>query len=317
VFKPEEARMLRALANDRSTQVLQVGLQRRYSQFYRMAQQMVVKGMLGEVTHIKSQWHLNPGWIMKPDLARDKNWRLFREFSGGLTAELVSHQIDLANWMFDDTPQFVTGVGGLDWRKDGRDIYDDISLILRYPHGQKLNATSIGTNHHLALFGGARKEAGELILGTEGSIEITLGDEHDPPFALWFVEPGAKVERAEGRTEPAFFAGATAAKAGGDLRGYPILLRRDFPSDDDSFLKREMKYARRWLYAKGIEVPEEERNPVETQMEEFFQCCRTGVTPKADLDAGLNVSAFVILANLAMDEGRRVRADEFDRLVTS
>ena len=35
------------------------------------------------------------------------NWRLFREYSGGLVAELASHQIDVADWMLGMTPESV------------------------------------------------------------------------------------------------------------------------------------------------------------------------------------------------------------------
>jgi len=131
VFKPEEVHALRALKEQHPKQVLQVGLQRRYSRFYRTAKQMIDKGMLGEVTHVKAQWHRNPGWRMRqyPDRQRERNWRLFREFSGGLTAELASHQIDVATWMFGHEPEFVVGVGGLDFIRDGRDVYDNIQLI--------------------------------------------------------------------------------------------------------------------------------------------------------------------------------------------
>ncbi|MDX2270291.1 MAG: Gfo/Idh/MocA family oxidoreductase, partial [Bryobacter sp.] len=51
VFKPEEVHALRALANSKPKQVLQVGLQRRYSKFYQTAKEMIDKGMLGTVTH--------------------------------------------------------------------------------------------------------------------------------------------------------------------------------------------------------------------------------------------------------------------------
>ena len=71
--------------------------------------------------------------------------------------------------------------------------------------------------------------------------------------------------------------------------------------DGESFLRKELKYARRWLYAKGVALPTEDRNPVEVQMESFFDWCRTGSTPKADVEVGLANSAAVILSNLAMD----------------
>lgn len=312
VFKPEEIHALRTLAESKTDQVLQVGLQRRYSQFYQIAKQMVSKGMLGEVTHIHAVWHRNPGWTMKPKEPRERNWRLFREFSGGLTAELASHQIDVANWMFADVPEFVTGVGGLDYMKDGRDVYDNIALIFKYPGNQKLTYTSISTNNHLPLFGGTRTEFGELIMGTEGSIEITVGSDLEPTQALWYYEPVAKVEKTA--ETKAAFAGATLTSTGRSARGFPILLPRDQFNGEESFLERETKYARRWLYSKGIATPREDGNPVDFELAGFFESIRTGKTPKAGLDAGLEDSTAVILSNLAMDENRRVYFSEIEKM---
>jgi predicted dehydrogenase len=104
VFKPEEAHMLRAQVAQHPKQVFQVGLQRRYSSFYQLAKQMVDKGLLGNVTHVHAQWHRNPGWRMN-----GFNWRLYREYSGGLAAELASHQIDVADWIFGSTPDSTRG----------------------------------------------------------------------------------------------------------------------------------------------------------------------------------------------------------------
>jgi predicted dehydrogenase len=319
VFKPEEIHALRALAKEHPKQVLQVGLQRRYSKFYQTAKQMIEKGMLGKVTHIYAQWHRNPGWRMRkapdPKRQREWNWRLFREFSGGLTAELGSHQIDVATWMFGTEPEFVVGVGGLDFIKDGRDVYDNIQLIFTYPGGRKLMYSAISTNKHLPLFQGTRTEFGEMIMGTEGTIEITVGTDEEPAIGLWYYEPGPPtVEKAAGVKEKPVIAGATLASTGRGQVGLPLLFERDQITGKESFLARELKYARLWLYKRGIMVPEEDRNPVDVQMDEFFQCCRTGARPKADLEVGLADSTAVILANLAMDEGRRVYFHEIEKM---
>jgi predicted dehydrogenase len=117
VFTPEEVHGLRALCASHPKQVLQTGLQRRYSQVYQMARQMIDKGMLGRVTHIQAQWHRNGDWrrpIKDKKLEEQINWRLYRKYSGGLAAELASHQIDIADWMFASTPVSVVGVGGID-----------------------------------------------------------------------------------------------------------------------------------------------------------------------------------------------------------
>ncbi len=317
VFKADEVHALRALSNERPRQVLQVGLQRRYSRFYQAARQMIEKGMLGTVTHVQAWWHRNPGWTMRPDPVRQKerNWRLFRDYSGGLVAELASHQIDVADWMFGSHFDFVTGVGGLDFAKDGRDVYDNVQLIYSYPNGRKLMYSSISTNKHLPLFHGARTEFGEMIMGTDGTIHITVGSDNEPAIGMWFYEPSPKLTEAEKKErEKAMLVGATLAATGKGARGLPILFERDRITGRESFLSREMKYARMWLYSRGVMVPEEDKNPVDVMLEEFFQCVRTGARPKADLEVGLGDSVGVILSNLAMDEGRRVYFKEIDNM---
>ena len=324
VHKPEEVHALRALCAEHPNQVMQVGLQRRYSVFYQTAREMVRQGMLGEVTHIRGQWHRNSSQRRAlpkgagPEMERKVNWRMYREYAGGNTAELASHQIDVADYIFGGPPEFVVGVGGIDYYKDGRDTYDNIQLIYTYPKGRKLIYTSISTNSHLDLLQAQRMEFGEVIMGTAGTIEITVGDDNRPAIGLWYREPEAVNTGTyiQGTKAPApTKAGATMTTAAA-TKGVPLLLPRDAPSANDSFLSREAKFGRRWLYAKGIMVPEEDRNPVNVELEEFLQCCRnpTRMKPKSDLEVGLNDSIAVILSNLAMDEGRRVNFSEIDKM---
>jgi carboxyl-terminal processing protease len=70
----------------------------------------------------------------------------------------------------------------------------------------------------------------------------------------------------------------------------------------------------RWLTAKGILVQEEAKNPVDVELESFFQNCRDGKTPRADLEIGMNDAIAVILSNLAMDEGRKVYFNEIEKM---
>ncbi|HZU26826.1 MAG TPA: Gfo/Idh/MocA family oxidoreductase [Bryobacteraceae bacterium] len=312
VFKPYEVHALRALAAQHPKQVLQVGLQRRYSKFYQIAKQMVDKGLLGDVTHVQAQWHRNPGWVM-----RGFNWRLYQEYSGGLAAELASHQVDVADWMFGSRPDFVMGLGGLDTWKDGRDVFDNIQLIYKYPKNQKLIYTSISTNAHLPYLASSRPEFGECIMGTGGSLEITIGDgEVTMPTALFYKET-AKVSTPN---DPHFQEKPTAAGAtfalGAGQRGLPLAVATGGldVSANDSFINREMKFARRWLYSKGVMVDDEDCNPVETELTSYFDDCKTGGRPKADLEVGLNDSIGVILSNLCMREERKVMFSEIENM---
>jgi hypothetical protein len=61
-------------------------------------------------------------------------------------------------------------------------------------------------------------------------------------------------------------------------------------------------------------LQEEQRNPVDVELESFFDCCRTGKTPIAHLEVGMADSVAVILSNLAMDEERRVQFSEMEQL---
>ena len=318
VFTPEEVHALRALYAQHPKQLLQVGLQRRYSKFYQIAKQMVDKGLLGNVTHIHAQWHRNPGWVMN-----GFNWRLYKQFSGGLAAELASHQIDISDWMFGSSPEFVMGLGGIDTWHDGRDVFDNIQLIYKYPKNQKLVYSSITTNAHLPYLGSSRPEFGEVIMGTAGSLELTVGDgEGTMPTALWYREnarpassppplPGEKKKEEKPAAAGASFA------LGAASRGLPLALAGDDLKVDiqnDSFIQREKKFAQRWLYTKGILADDETRNPVETQFESFFNDCKTLKRPLADIEVGLADSTAVMLSNLCMEQDRKVYFKEMETL---
>ncbi|MBZ5727548.1 MAG: Gfo/Idh/MocA family oxidoreductase [Acidobacteriia bacterium] len=324
VFKPEEVHALRALALEHPKQTLQTGLQRRYSYFYQTVKQMVDKGILGNVHHIHAQWHRNminkPSalWTMKPGGESNiANWRVYRSMSGGLTAELTSHQVDVSDWMFGSSPEFVMGLGSLDTLKDGRDVYDNVQLIYQYPNGRKMTYSSISTNQFLPYFNGMRPEMGEIIMGTDGTIEITVGDDKAPCIAWWYREPPkvTEVTRAgEKKKEEPFVAGATMVASGGANGPIPIMTTDLQFTGKESFFDREVKFARRWLTAKGVMVQEEQRNPVDVELESFFRNCRDGQRPRAGLETGLADSVAVILSNLAMDEGRRVYFNEIDKM---
>jgi predicted dehydrogenase len=298
VFKPEEVRAMRKFAIDRPKQVIQVGLQRRYSQFYAVAKQMVDKGLLGQVTHYNGQWNRNPGlgigWLMEIDPKRGKEsaWRLFREFSAGMMAERGCHQLDMADWIIGDHPDFVVGVGGNEWFNDGRTVYDNIQLIFHYPKGQKMMYQAVNTNGHLSAFWGSKSDFAEVIMGTAGTIEITLG----PPAAgMYFYEPPPKgsplIETAPREGNPI-----------DRMKGLPILIPNTQVTGP---LQRDMKWAHMWLEQNGVMVPQEEPNSDRAEFESFFDCCRTGKLPAANADVGLANSVMVMQSNLAMDEGRR------------
>jgi predicted dehydrogenase len=326
VFKPEEVHGLRALAAAHPKQIIQTGLQRRYSYFYQTVKKMVDAGILGKVTHVYAQWHRNminkPSrlWTMKPGGGSNiQNWRIFRSMSGGLVAELTSHQVDVSDWMFGSSPEFVMGLGSLDDIKDGRDVYDNVQLIYRYPQGQRLVYSTISTNQFLPMFNGQRSEMGEMIVGTEGTIQITVGDgpnnyepKGSPAIAWWYREPPKVVTNP--KEQKKVVAGATMVAGAGANGPYPIMTQDIEMTGKESFFDKEAKFARRWLLSKGVMSQEDQRNAVDVELESFFRNCRDGQRPKADVEVGLADSIAVMLSNLAMDEGRKVYFNEIEKM---
>jgi predicted dehydrogenase len=289
-FKEEEGAEIRKAAEARPKQVLQVGLQRRSSVLYQVAMEMIRKGALGKVMFVRAQWHRNNNWrrpVADPRYERLINWRMYREYSGGLMAELGSHQIDVANWALDAEPDSVIATGGIDYWKDGRETWDNVQAVFEYPEGRKLLYSSILFNQ--------RYEFNEQIMGDQGTIEITLGN------GMYFREPIAKVE--SGPAKENWWAGATVAERSAQ-KGIPI-----FPETSDvpeGFVARELRFAKRWLASMGIYQFDEPQDPVRAELENFFASIREGKPVVAGLEVGVADSLAVIYANRSIDSGQKV-----------
>ena len=201
----DDARKLAAEVEERQA-VFQVGLQRRANPIYRQAQAMIQSGMLGRVTAIKCQWHRNNNWrrpvpVPRADpafaeLERRLNWRLYWATSQGLMTELASHQLDVANWLLGTTPKRVIGSGGIDYWRDGREVFDNVFCTYEYelpttfPHAPKSKPAAAASSTtsasrptepetytarvtYSSLQTNAFEGASELVLGTKGTLFLT------------------------------------------------------------------------------------------------------------------------------------------------
>jgi predicted dehydrogenase len=80
--------------------ILQTGHQRMFDIRYLQALEDIKSGKLGKITQIRAYWHRNNNWrrpVPNPQLERKINWRLYREYSLGLTQ--LSHQ-GTKKWIF-------------------------------------------------------------------------------------------------------------------------------------------------------------------------------------------------------------------------
>lgn len=152
-----------------TNRLLAIGHQRHYSVLYDNANDLVRRGLLGDIKHIRAQWHRNnsfpdrDSWRSKISPADAKalegkvkdygyesleklvNWRLYNETGGGLMAELGSHQLDACSIFLGKVHPLavsgyggrnfygVKGVGSKDKQADTREIDDHVYVTFEFP----------------------------------------------------------------------------------------------------------------------------------------------------------------------------------------
>ena len=168
----QQALDLAKLAKSYPNQVLQIGHQLPYTPLYIKVKEMIAKDYLGKITQVAYRYDRHNDWrrpVPDPKLERAINWRMYKEYSGGLTAEILSHQMQYINWALDTHPDEVFSTGGIDYYKDGRETYDNVQVMLRY------NEKGIIGNFGSTL---ANEREGFIfkIKGTKGAVELLFDD---------------------------------------------------------------------------------------------------------------------------------------------
>lgn len=171
-YNIDQAESLVKKAASYKHQVLQIGHQYRYTPLYFKVKEMIEKGYLGKVTQIECRWDRNWNWrrpVPDPSLEKKINWRMYKAYSGGLPAELLSHQIDFINWAFNTHPDEVFGTGGIDNYKDGRETYDNVQVMFRYKQAGMIGnfGATCSNAHDGYLF---------RLKGTKGTVQLLVND---------------------------------------------------------------------------------------------------------------------------------------------
>ena len=176
--------------------VVQVGTQNRSSSLYKKAKEYVQQGLIGDVHYVRAFWYRNsppaePAWRYvvpaeatpqntdwdrflgpAPKRAWDKRryfqWRLYWDYSGGISTDLLVHQTDIVNFMLSKTVPTSCMASGAIYRwtdaNDDRDTPDTFSAIYEYPGKLQIN--------YSCYFGNVHYGYGEQLMGTEGTIEV-------------------------------------------------------------------------------------------------------------------------------------------------
>ncbi len=143
-----------------AARTLQCGTQQRSGAHYLQAQEAIFgSGKLGEVLFARAVWHnfpwqqrhitnepkpasldwdrfLGPANHVPYETVRYTSWRYFPEYGAGLLADILTHWVDVAQWMLNDAePQAASAFGGIYDRQDqqdGRRNPDTVSALIRY-----------------------------------------------------------------------------------------------------------------------------------------------------------------------------------------
>jgi len=176
---------------------VQVGTQNRSNSLYGMARQLIGQGMIGDCHYVRAFWYRNslpggaPAWRYNvPAEANEQNtdwsrflgpaqkrpfnknryfqWRLYWDYSSGISTDLLVHQTDITNFVLGKTvPDTCMASGGIyRWTDpdDDRDVPDTISALYEYPDKFHLNYSCYFGNDHFGY--------GEQFLGNEGTLEV-------------------------------------------------------------------------------------------------------------------------------------------------
>jgi len=277
-YSIDEARRMVQVARETGKH-LQIGHQRHYNPTYAYAREMMVEQeVIGKLTHVRAWWHRNNSW-RRP--VRDKqyeellNWRLYGKYSQGLMAELGSHQIDVINWFTGATPISVMGMGGIDYWKDGREVWDNVQVLYEYPDGVKVVYTSILSNQYDGY--------AEQFMGDKGTLLLT--NEKDgflfrEPTAdeLGWEEHAKKTTGKGGATGLVLDVTATKKRGTGAVIG-----------------------------GRKMEAGYELKDAYVLELESFVNdVVRNGQKPICDAEVGFKAAVAVLMANKAIEEGRKI-----------
>ncbi len=188
----------------KSGKKFQVGTQRRSSLLYKKAKEIYESGALGKVVYARAFWYRNsapndPAWrydipadstpentdyakflgdAPKTEFNKERyfQWRLYWDYSGGISTDLLVHQTDAIHMITGRTYcKSVMCNGGIHyWTDDDREVPDTVTAAFEYPDHFHINYSSMFSNVHYGY--------GEQLLGSEGTMEImNLADLHVYP----------------------------------------------------------------------------------------------------------------------------------------
>jgi predicted dehydrogenase len=222
--------------------VFQLGHENRQQMSFKIARELVQKGVLGNVSLVQAYTNrngLDGAWIRKRwyydqgnlntinwkeflgnapwvdfDPKRYFNWQRYSDYGTGATGNNFSHQYDCINQVLDiGIPETVVALGGQYYYKDHGDMPDVLSAAFNYPH------KNLAMTYDCTLKNGIYRE--NYILGSEAAMLVDLGikifkDDYsekykdiklDSSTPLYVYNPNTGADAVSSATSQAYFKG--------------------------------------------------------------------------------------------------------------
>ena len=145
-----------------------VGYQSRMMESFKQAKALVEAHSFGRITQFYVHYDRNSTWrkdIDDPKWERVLNWRMYREYCGGILTELLTHDIDMMLDILGTKPVRGACDGKIMIYNDGREHHDSLMGYIEMEDG----VLGLASGH----LSNSRFGSGWAILGTHGTIEFT------------------------------------------------------------------------------------------------------------------------------------------------
>jgi myo-inositol 2-dehydrogenase/D-chiro-inositol 1-dehydrogenase len=172
--------------------ILQIGQQLRYHKQFRQLMPRIHNGELGKIGFIRGQRY---GDWNGPGSRGAMKWLWTIEESGDQIVEQSVHELDVLNWIMNDHPIRIAGLGGQNiiHEPEGANVFDTYGLTLEYPQERHAVFSMIKYAPYSHNMGGRIINA----YGEKGSVDVQLSD---PCTIVWRgkdAPPAEKVHTPE------------------------------------------------------------------------------------------------------------------------
>jgi len=292
--------MIRAV--DRSKKVVQVGSQTLSAGCMSKARALIQSGRLGKVTMIEGKMLRHNSlsacyYPIPPDASPETvdwkrfiggapqrefdskrffQWRLFWDYSGGLTTDLFVHMISATHHMMDvSEPESVVGLADIYYWKNYREVPDQITALVSYPQEFVLKLTTTVNNGH--------PEPMLIFYGTKGTLE------YNGSWMKYYDEPPRESFRY-----------ATNSWATETVKQYIQIMNLD--ENQSPLVGTPPQSAEPMHYRAG-----DGDNSDVAHLRNFYDAVRTGSEVIEDIRFGVNAVNVGHMVNLSCKSGKMVR----------